>query len=149
MELGVVLALALGVGVSLLLVTSRKPASRGKLKHSDSRQSFDKSSVGTKWSEIESTFNLAGPSNFKAAIMEADKLVDYVLKGIGVRGESMGDRLKNARNKFKNYDDYNNLWFAHKVRNNIAHEVSHEVNSAEAKRAIEYFKKALKDLGVL
>jgi hypothetical protein len=80
--------------------------------------------------------------------MDADKLVEYVLR-TKVGGNSMGESLKRGKNLFRNYNDYNNLWFAHKVRNNIAHEVGHDLNSAEAKRAMEYFRKALKELGVL
>ena len=112
-------------------------------------RSIDKDFVKSKWQEIETTSNLGGPSNYKASIMEADKLVDYVLKAKGFRGETFGERLKNAQKKFPNYNDYNNLWFSHKVRNNIAHEATHDLNSTEAKRAIEYFKKALKELGAL
>lgn len=110
---------------------------------------LDKNFVQSKWLEIERTFNLGGPSHFKTSIIEADKLLDYVLKSRGVRGNNLGERLKNAKPKFSNYTDYDNLWFAHKVRNSIAHESMHDLNSAEAKRAIEYFKKALRTLGVL
>jgi len=110
---------------------------------------LDKIFVQNKWTEIEQAIKLAGPSNFKTGILEADKLVDYILKGKKVKGETFGERLKNAKPEFSSYSDYNNLWFAHKVRNNIAHETTHDLNSAEAKRAIEYYKKALKELGAL
>jgi len=111
--------------------------------------SLNKKFIQTKWQEVENTFVLGGPSHFKSAIIEADKLVDHVLKSLGVPGETMGERMKNARSKFEGYSDYENLWFAHKVRNNIAHESEHELNSAEAKKAIEYFEQALKSLGAL
>jgi hypothetical protein len=111
--------------------------------------SLDKKFIQNKWSEIEATFGLGGPSHFKSAILEADKLVDYVLKKEGVKGETMGERMKNARSKFEGYTDYDNLWFAHKVRNNIAHESEHDLGSAEAKKAMEYYEQALKSLGAL
>ncbi|MEI7690132.1 MAG: hypothetical protein WCI63_00680 [bacterium] len=110
---------------------------------------LDKIFVQNKWIEIEQTFNLSGPSHFKTSIMEADKLVDYVLKGKKVRGTTFGERLKNAKSEFSNFSDYNNLWFAHKVRNNIVHESTHDLSSSEVKRAIEYYKKALRELGAL
>jgi hypothetical protein len=145
MEIGIVLAVLIGIGVGLLLMTSRKPQ---KSKRYRNREALDKASVKEKWSKIEETFALNGASNFKAGIMDADKLVEYVLR-TKVGGNSMGESLKRGKNLFRNYNDYNNLWFAHKVRNNIAHEVGHDLNSAEAKRAMEYFRKALKELGVL
>ena len=110
---------------------------------------MNKKFVQEKWSEIEQTFGLGGPSHFKASIMEADKLVDYALKGKGIKGNTFGERLKNAKSQFSSYSDYDNLWFAHKVRNNIAHESTHDLNSAEAKKAIEYYKKALLEMKVL
>jgi hypothetical protein len=110
---------------------------------------IDKKFVQEKWQEIESIISSGGASQLKVGIMEADKLVDYVLKCRGISGNNMGERMKSAKTKFSDYSDYNNLWFAHKVRNNVAHESSHELGSAEAKRAVEYFKKALKILGAL
>lgn len=110
---------------------------------------MDSSFVRDKWAEIENLIALGGASQLKNAIMEADKLVDYALKSKGVAGETMGERLKNAKQKFPNYSDYDNLWFAHKVRNNIAHEAGHDLVTTEVKRAIESFKKALKTLGAL
>ena len=110
---------------------------------------LDKLFVQNMWSKIEQTAKLGGSSHYKSSIMEADKLLDFVLKSKEIRGETFGERLKNAKSEFSNYSDYNNLWFAHKVRNSLVHEATYDLNSAEAKRAIEYFKKALKILGAL
>ncbi len=112
-------------------------------------QSLDKKFVQGKWLEIRTTFSLGGASHMKNAVIEADKLVDHVLKSRGVAGNTMGERMKSAKKLFPHYADYDNLWFAHKVRNNIAHEASHELNNGEAKRAMEYFEKSLKILGAL
>ncbi|NIM47105.1 MAG: hypothetical protein GTN40_03035 [Candidatus Aenigmarchaeota archaeon] len=105
--------------------------------------------VKEKWQKIEELMRLGRPSNFKTAILEADKLVDYVLRGLGVSGETMGDRLKSARPRFLNYDTYNDLWFAHKVRNDLVHDIDHELLSYEAKKAVEGFKRALEELRML
>jgi hypothetical protein len=133
------------VAVFVSLLVRRKPSSQFSMRTT----SLDKSLVQNKWSEIEQTFSLGGASHLKTSILEADKLVDYTLKARGVKGNTFGERLKNSKSKFINYSDYNNLWFAHKVRNNIAHESMHDLSFAEAKRAIEYFKKALQELGAL
>lgn len=146
MDFGIALAIIIGFGLGLLFVVSRGQKPRKKVIQ---RENLNKQVVGDRWAEIEKTFALGGPSQFKSAIMEADKLVDHVLKGLSVPGETMGERLKSAKKKFSSYDDYNNLWYAHKVRNNIAHEISHEINSAEAKKAMDYFRKALKVLGMI
>jgi len=122
---------------------------KGKTQKYGNAITLDKKFIQDKWAEIETQISSGGASQLKTGIMEADKLVDYALKARGVPGETMGERMKNAKNKFSDHSDYNNLWFAHKVRNNIAHEASHDLNIGEARRATEYFKKALRDLGAL
>jgi len=144
--MNIIAIILLVVLVSCIFILNRKKVERNNFKNTEP---LDKKFIQSKWMEIEETFKLGSPSNAKVSIMEADKLIDYVLKSKGVRGDNFGERLKNSKAKFTNYADYDNLWFAHKVRNNIAHEANHELNSSEAKRAVEYFKKALIALGAL
>lgn len=122
---------------------------KGTTKVHGKGHTLDKAFVKSKWLEIEASFAVAGASHMKSAVMEADKLVDYVLKAKGISGQTMGERLKGAKKYFPHYADYDNLWFAHKVRNNIAHEAGHDLSSAEARRALEYYKKTLKILGAI
>ncbi|MBU1151192.1 hypothetical protein KJ632_00010 [Patescibacteria group bacterium] len=77
------------------------------------------------------------------AIIDADKLLDYVLKRNGFVG-NVGEMLKKAGPRFS---DLNKVWIAHKLRNRYAHELSGGVDVAEAKLALAYFKRALNDLG--
>jgi len=77
------------------------------------------------------------------AIMDADKILDYVLTRHGFSG-SLGEKLKLSAHKFS---DLNGLWNAHKLRNKLAHEFE-EADEKEVKRALKQFKKAFKDLGV-
>jgi hypothetical protein len=148
----IVVILAVAVLIALVVVIPVFGSGFGKKGHVQKRgnaTSLDKRFVQGKWLEIESTFSLGGASHLKNAIMDADKLVDHVLKSKGLPGQTMGERMKAAKKYFAHYADYDNLWFAHKVRNNIAHEAGHDLNTGEAKRAIEYFRKALKTLGAL
>lgn len=145
----ILFALVLAGGIAIPVFGGFGKKTKDKSQQYGNATTLDKKFVQDKWAEIEALVSQGGNSQFKTAIIEADKLVDYALKSRGVAGETMGDRLKNAKSKFIIYSDYDNLWFAHKVRNNIAHESTHELGSAEAKRAIEYFKKALKALGAM
>lgn len=113
------------------------------------RSSLDLSFVSGKWMEIEQLMSQGKPSSYKVAVMEADKLVDYVLKAkVGSDG-TMGDRMKKSQKLFSNYHDYQNLWEAHKMRNRIAHEADHEVFLVEVKKVISYFETALRGLKAL
>ncbi len=78
------------------------------------------------------------------AIMDADKLLDYALKNMGYKG-SLGAKLKKAPFLFKNIND---VWSAHKVRNNIAHKMNYMVDEKTYKATMLKFKKAFKDLKI-
>lgn len=81
----------------------------------------------------------------KKAILEADKLLDHVLKMRGYKG-SLGDKLKLCNNVFADIDG---VWEAHKIRNKIAHELDFRLSTSEGNKAIGNFKRALRDLGAL
>lgn len=81
----------------------------------------------------------------KHALLDADKLLHLVLRKKGYQG-NVGDQLKKGAKLFTNIND---LWFAHKLRNRIAHELDMHLNEGDRHRAIRYFEKALKDLGAL
>ncbi len=81
----------------------------------------------------------------KHAILDADKLLHHVLGKKGYQG-NVGDQLKNSAKLFTSIND---VWFAHKLRNRIAHEMDMHLNEGDRHRAIRYFEKALQDLGAL
>ncbi len=102
--------------------------------------------VASKWKEITELMKLGGPSRFKTAVVEADKLLFFVLTEFGYQGNP-GEKLKAAKEILG--QDYHNTWEAHICRNRVVHEVGYVPHSSEAKDAILKFEKALKDLGVL
>lgn len=101
--------------------------------------------VKRQWTEIE---QIAGQSKMgqKMAIVEADKLLDAVLKSMSMPGQTLGERLKFACYK---YPDLKNVWFAHRLRNQLVHETTFEIGDRDARSAVGEYKKALKTLGVL
>jgi hypothetical protein len=58
----------------------------------------------------------------------------------------MADRMKNAAQVFSNR---NNVWTAHKLRNQVAHEIDAKVTYEAARQALGSFKQALKDVGAI
>lgn len=100
----------------------------------------------TKWLTIEQQLKKAEPSTYQLSVLEADKLLDHALKARGFRGESMGERMKNAKESWSNA---NAVWGAHKLRNRIAHESDAPVGYDDARRALAGFKLGLKDIGAI
>jgi len=78
------------------------------------------------------------------AILEADKLLDYALSKLGYKG-SLGSKLKKTAKLFKNIND---VWAAHKIRNNIAHKLNYKVDEKTYKRTMLQFKQAFKDIKI-
>ncbi len=105
---------------------------------------LDQGLVQAKWAEIKTMQN-SGPSGLKAALIDADKLLDYCMIGKGFAGETMGDILKSEGSRFNNL---NAVWSAHKLRNQIAHEVEHDLVPEQIKRAINDLGLAIRDLGI-
>ena len=108
--------------------------------------SFDVEKYQVAWLKIENSLTKDNKSSYAAAIIEADKLLDKAMNEMGVPGKTMGERLKKIGGKFS---ELNSVWYAHKIRNQIAHEHGFEVTYNQAVHSLATFKKALKDLGAI
>lgn len=101
--------------------------------------------VQSKWEEILRHLDSNREAEWKFAIIEADKLVDGLLKSAGFSGDTMGDRLMGMeKGQLENLEG---LWGAHKVRNKIAHDINYFLRYAEARRIIQLYEKVLQELG--
>lgn len=83
-------------------------------------------------------------SDHRHAVMDADKLLDHALYKMGYKG-NLGSKLKKAPGLFKNIND---IWAAHKVRNNIAHQINYKIDEKTYKKTMLAFKQAFKDLKI-
>jgi hypothetical protein len=83
---------------------------------------------------------------YNAAVIEADKLLDKALMEMGTPGKTMGERMKSAQSKFSSN---NSVWYAHKIRNQIAHERNFKIDYNKAVHALKAYRQALKDLGAI
>ena len=102
--------------------------------------------ITSDWESISVLLKQKGPSQLKQALIMADKSLDAVLKEI-VPGETMGERLKNAVDKFDR-PTYNRIWDAHKLRNSLVHEAGFEPAYFMVTEAVANLKEALYKLGV-
>ncbi|MDO4872162.1 MAG: hypothetical protein Q4A27_01890 [bacterium] len=107
---------------------------------------LDKEKFQGSWLKIENSIKRDEPATWHLALINADKLVDTALRELQFSGQTMGERLKNAKDKLSSP---NSIWHAHKLRNVIAHEPDAEINYDQTRRAMNSFKQALKDLGAI
>ena len=99
-----------------------------------------------KWLSIENQLKKDEVSSYHLCVLNADKLLDQALRERGIRGETMGERMKTVKDTWSNA---NAVWTAHKLRNQIAHESDVQVSYDDARRALASFKQALKDVGAI
>jgi hypothetical protein len=108
--------------------------------------SFDKEEYQADFLAIENSLRKDNELSFNAAVIEADKLLDKALMEMSLPGKTMGERMKAAQNKFSSN---NSVWYAHKMRNQIAHERNFKVDYNKAAHALKAYRQALKDLGAI
>lgn len=110
------------------------------------RHTFDVQVYQAKWLKIENGLTKADTRSYNLSVLEADKLLDKALKEMGVPGQSMGEKLKKLGDRLPNL---NQIWYAHKLRNQIVHESDFQISYDDAKRALRIFRQALKNLGAI
>lgn len=125
----------LGAGILFLVTHGRRGGS-----------ALDIERYRTSWLQIESQLVKNEESSHHLAVLNADKLLDQALKQRGFKGNTMGERMKSAKDS---WSSANNVWAAHKMRNRIAHEPDVTVGYDNARRALAAFKQALKDVGAI
>ena len=104
-----------------------------------------KQAIGA-WEVVQKHFFVGGANDLKVALMDADNILNDALRYAGVRGINLGDRLKHVKHsQVPNLED---VWEAHKLRNEIAHEASFTLKRDPAERALEAYRIALKNLGI-
>jgi hypothetical protein len=108
--------------------------------------------MGTKkilklWLKIKERLKSGLESEFKLAVIEADTLLEDVLKKMGYTGDTLAERLKQVPANILTSSDA--AIEAHKVRNNIVHDPDYRLELAEAEKAVSLYEKVLTELDFL
>jgi hypothetical protein len=126
----------IGAGLALLgLITfvARRP-----------RKDLDRKYFQAKWRELQK--GLSKSELWPLAVISADNLLDEALRKRRFKGKTMGERLVSAQKTLSNNDG---VWFAHKLRNKLVHEVEAKLTEREVKKALIEIRQALRDIGAL
>lgn len=99
------------------------------------------------WSQIKRRMAVGGQSNMKLAILEADRVLDKMLRTYGYRGDNMYDRLNHLSSQ--DLLDVESIRHAHKLQAKIVSDPSFTLSKEEAGKAINIYGNALVDLGLL
>lgn len=87
----------------------------------------------------------SNPHERAMVLIEADSLLDAVLRARHLPGQTMADRLRFASSRFGRLDA---VWDAHRMRNRLVHEHDQGLSSEELSRLLQAYAQALSRLGV-
>lgn len=110
-------------------------------------KAFESVGFVKKWTKVRARLAKGWESEAKLAIIEADQLLDDLLKRMGYSGETLGERLKQLEEKM--LPNIDQVWEAHKIRNNLVHDPDYKLPFNEAKKAIDTYDQTFKHLEAL
>jgi len=99
------------------------------------------------WTKVKARLQAGTESEHKLAVIEADSILDDILKRMGYGGASLGERLEKITSA--TLSNISSVEEAHKIRNNIVHDPDYRLSLNEVKDVIEIFEKALINLQAL
>lgn len=106
-----------------------------------------KAGIIKQWEGIEARMSTNDEAQWKLAILEADGMMDEIIKDMGFRGETMGERMKGIIPS--EFPDLDNAWRVHKVRNYIAHSPDYTLKRPVAEATIDIYRRIFRELKVL
>ncbi len=101
-----------------------------------------------RWEVVQKHMASDNPAEWKLAVIEADSMLEAMVKKMGYGGASLGESMKMIKKTdFVTLDD---AWKAHKVRNFIAHQGSSFLLSKhQAKEVIGLYGKVFKEFEMI
>ena len=96
------------------------------------------------WNKLAKKLESGKETDYNMVLIEADSLLASVLKRMGYKGDNMRELLEQI--DAKTLPNIENVWQAHKLRNNIVHDPDYELSLDEAKRMFQIYEQAFRDL---
>lgn len=107
---------------------------------------YGSAKVAKDWKKTIKRLDTGVESEYKLAIIEADAMLDFILKRMGYSGDSLGVRLKQlTKVQVSNIEA---VKAAHEMRNNIVRDPDFHLGLDQSKKAMAAYHKALDDLQV-
>lgn len=132
--------------VYILFQTNSLVKKAGEIKEFFTRSSIEKGRIIRGWKIVTERLKKGTEADYKLAVIEADKIFDSLLEAIGYKGGTMAEKLKKLNKSQLPMLD--NIWRAHKIRNELVHNPDFKISSVEAQEAIEIYKKALEEFEI-
>jgi len=150
--LGVIVVILSTIGIIYNLRKLNKIVAEEKLMYGHDEDilglGVDETFVNEKWEKVQKNINSLNQSDWKLAIIEADVMLDDLLKASGYHGETLGEMLKSVEKS--DFVTIESAWEAHKIRNQIAHNGGgFDLTDREAKRVVALYESVFKEFKII
>ena len=99
------------------------------------------------WNNVVKRMKTNEMTNWKLAIMEADRVLDDILKASGFRAPTADERFKQVGPEM--FTNLAELQEAHRVRNRVAQEPDFVISKDDALQVLRVYKKSFQEAGLL
>lgn len=104
--------------------------------------------INPRWHQIASHFDSSNPNDWRAAIIDADVLLEELVTNLGYTGVSLGEKLTQI--KQNDFPTIQSAWEAHKMRNVIAHGgAGFTLTERQKEITRRYFEAVFHDAGII
>ena len=103
--------------------------------------------INKQWQKVLRRLDSGLESEYKLALLEADRMLDNSLKKMGYVGSTFEERLgKLTSVTMPNIEE---VYEVHKTRNNILHDPDYKLELAEARKVLNVYDEAFRSLQIL
>jgi hypothetical protein len=105
---------------------------------------YERPRASKKWKKIMGRLETGTESEAKLAIIEADDLLNEILKRMGYEGETLGEKLKKVKKTIlPNLDE---VFQVHKIKSDIVYDPGFRLTFEQAKNFLGIYERALSNL---
>ena len=108
---------------------------------------FGAKKITKQWNKVLDYLKAGSESEYKLAVIEADDMLDAVLKRLGYTGETFEEKLGKLTSA--TLPNIKQLYEIHQLRNNIVHDPDYRLTLDEAKKSLNVYSQAFQDLQIL
>jgi len=98
------------------------------------------------WVKTKARLETGKESEYKLALIEADDLLDDILKKMGYKGDNLGEKL--SKMDYSVLPSLDSVLVAHKIRNSVVHNVDSKLSKEEAKKSLDIYGKAFEEMEI-
>jgi hypothetical protein len=96
------------------------------------------------WKKVLARTETGLESEYKLAVIEADSMLDDILKRMGFSGETLEERLEKLT--VATLPNIEEIRESHRVRNNIVHDPDYRLSLDESRKILGVYEQAFKEL---